>query len=220
MDEGGERCQSNPHCKRPQLFKNHKAKLTQVLRQLICYIHLFDISNKKTGEPNYEKKNKTPTKNVIWLLCLCFKSPTVCAKLHLTDKNHSDIDCQVDVKPQKEPLYTLKWSAFQSRHVTWRPQPWASPKCDGVTMETQAKMEAGWTAHSFWFHARRGWWGLGDDLQLEDLNPPFIERNVLNYIFFNHYLRRTKKKVVEAIHVSLVVSVQWRGRGVRLDWVG
>ena len=38
--------------------------------------------------------------------------------------------------------------------------------------------------------------------------------------FFNHYLRRTKKKVVEAIHVSLVVSVQWRGRGVRLDWVG
>lgn len=36
------------------------------------------------------------------------KSSTVCAKIHFTDKKkaHSDIDCQVDLKPQKEPLYT------------------------------------------------------------------------------------------------------------------
>lgn len=30
----------------------------------------------------------------------------ICAKIHLTDKNSSHMKCKVDLKPQKELLYT------------------------------------------------------------------------------------------------------------------
>lgn len=81
-------------------------------------------------------------KNAIWI----FFFNLLCAKLHLTDKNHSEID--VDVKPQKEALYT------QVVHISIKTcdrttAARASPKCDGVTMETQAKSEAGCTAVPF-----------------------------------------------------------------------
>lgn len=101
---GGE-CQSNPHCKRPQLFKNHKAKLTQVLWQLNCYITspcTFLI--KRLEGPNYEKPQLK--KKVIWLTPYFENPQLVCAKFLFNrqekKKKHSDIDCQVDLKPQKK----------------------------------------------------------------------------------------------------------------------
>lgn len=187
-------------------FTHHKAKLTQVLWQLICYIHLFDNSNKKTEEPNYER---TQLEFVIRLVLFWNKLRLYVPKLTWQTKKHSDIDCQVDLKPQIDPLYTqvvrisiktcdMTTAALSISRIWW-------------CYYGNARQKGSWAnRRSFWFHAR-GWGGLGDDLQVTVKPPLLKEMSWIIHVFITN-LRRTKK-VVESIHVGLVVSVQCGERG-------
>lgn len=106
----------------------------------------------------------------------------------------------------KKKLCTLRWSTFQSRHVTRQPQPehlqngmawlWKrEPKGKPfLLIPCKGQMAALVTMSS---------WGL----------TPFCWKNCLELHFFYHYL---SKKLVEAILVSLVVSVPWSGE--RWGW--
>lgn len=157
---------------------------------------------------------KNPTKNVIWLSLSVLKSPTVCAKLHYTDKTLLILIARWDWS-HKNNLCTLKWSAFQSRHVTWQPQPWASPK-KWWRDYGNASQKGSWVHRSFWFHAKE--LGMGGVLVVSSWKShPRYWKKCLGITYFCYDLKRTKE-VVESIHVSLVVSVQcgegergWRG---------
>lgn len=111
-------------------------------------------------------------------LAFFFLSPTVC--VHLTDKNHSDIDCQVDLKPQKEPLYTqvvrisiktdMTTAALSISKMWWRDYGNASQKGSWVH------------GHSFWFHAR-GWGGVLVKISSWSWNPLYWKKCLELHIF-------------------------------------
>lgn len=88
----------------------------------------------------------------------------------------------------KKTLCTLKWSAFQSRHVTWQQQPWASPKCDGVTMETQAK-KGSWSF--LLIPCKRGVAFVM--ISSWRLNPLLLKEMSWIIHIFNHYLKEDKE---------------------------
>lgn len=127
--------------------------------------------------------------------------------------------CQTSLNRQK-PFWDWCWceatkrSSVHSSGPHFNQDMWQDNRSPSISKMWwrdygNASQKQSWVhRHSFWFHAK-GRQGLGDNLQLMFKPPLLKEMSWITY-FFYHYFRRTKK-LVESIHVSLVVSVPWWG---------
>ena len=165
MDEGGERCQSNPHCERPQLFKKNRHKSCS---RLFCYTHLFDVSKikKKKSRPKSQILEGEKKGHLDVLGCLFFFN------LLLYEPNFTE-----QIKPilivtgcgaTKRSSVHSSGPHFIQDMWQGQAQPWASPKWK---REPERKL----AAPPFLLIPCEGAdGGLDDDLQLKS-KPPFIE---------------------------------------------
>lgn len=168
MDEGGKGVNQT------LIVKDHNSlkKLTQVLQQLLCYIHLFDISLKK-------KKKKRP------------KSQIMKKKCHLDFLK--SLMCQTSLNRQK-PFWDWCWceatkrSSVHSSGPHFNQDMWQDNRSPSISKMWwhdygNTSQKRSWVhRHSFWFHAR-GRRGLGDNLQLMFKPPLLKEMSWITYFF-------------------------------------
>lgn len=130
-------------------------------------------------------------------------------------QNPSDIDCQVGLKPQKQPLYTqVVRISIKTCDMTTAALS-ISKKVVAWLWKRKPKGKLG---VPFLLIPCKGGAGVGGVLVVSSWKShPRYWKKCLGITYFCYDLRRTKE-VVKSIHISLVVSVQC-GEGAR-GWRG